>query len=131
MRVASRVSRAGRTLALLLLTLCTIAPAAGAPLTLRVGMVTRTPPWVFVLGLDLSKEDETKVAAINPEQLNRLTGLVVDVMKALTRRLGTARVVPTAWGDLEAGLVAKRYDLILCGWTPNPKTPSAIAASVP
>jgi ABC-type amino acid transport substrate-binding protein len=53
-------------------------------------------------------------------------------MKALTRRLGvTARVVPTAWGNLEAGLVAKHYDLILCGWTPNPKTPSAIAASVP
>jgi glutamine transport system substrate-binding protein len=105
---------------------------AEAPVTLRVGMDTRSPPWVFVPGLAFVKEDQTKAPIVTPDQLRKLEGLDVDVMKALARRLDkTPEVVPTAWPELEKGLLERRYDVILCGWTPNPKTLGSIAATDP
>jgi ABC-type amino acid transport substrate-binding protein len=106
--------------------------ASDAPTTLRVGMDTRTPPWVFVPGLDFAKEDQTKAPLVTPEQLRKIEGLDVDVMKALARRMEIAfEVVPTAWPELEKGLLQRRYDVLICGWTPNSKTPEPIGASLP
>ena len=53
-------------------------------------------------------------------------------MNSLGRQLGVRpKVIPTAWVDLETGLLAGRYDVILSGWTPNPETPPEIVASEP
>jgi len=64
--------------------------------------------------------------------VKKLTGFDVEVMEALGRRLGARlKVVPTPWPQLEDGLVARRFDLIICGWTPHSGTPAAIVASDP
>jgi ABC-type amino acid transport substrate-binding protein len=100
--------------------------------TLRFGMDTRSLPYCFVPDLDYSKEDPHKPPAVTADQLGRLTGLEVDIMNALARRLGVkAVVVPVTWFDLEAGLLANRYDAILASWTPSERTSSDIAASEP
>lgn len=99
---------------------------------LRVGMETRTPPWSFIPDVDYSKEDFTQAPAVTLAQLKRLKGIDVDVAHALGRQLGaTIRIVPYVWFDLEDGLLAKRFDLILNAWTPSPKTPPTILASAP
>jgi ABC-type amino acid transport substrate-binding protein len=93
-------------------------------------MDTRTPPWVFVPGLDFSREDQLATPRVGSAQLGLLRGLDVDVMKLLARRLAvTPQVVPTAWPSLEKDLMANRFDVILCGWTPNPRSPAGIVAS--
>ncbi len=113
--------------------LVTIAAAmsAGAE-ELRVGMDTRTPPWSFVQGADPASDDPTKDPAPSDAQLKAVQGIDVDVASALARRLGaTLRIVPVAWFGQEQGLLDGRYDAIVGAWTPNPKTPAAIAASSP
>jgi ABC-type amino acid transport substrate-binding protein len=98
--------------------------------TLRFGMDTRSLPYCFVPGLDYSKEDPHKPPAVTADQLRRLTGLEVDIMNALSHRLGVKPVVvPVAWFDLEAGLLANRFDAILASWTPSERTSADIAAS--
>lgn len=42
-----------------------------------------------------------------------------------------AEIVQTPWLDLEAGLLASRYDMILSAWTPNARTSEGIVASEP
>jgi len=107
----------------------TPAPAP-EPGTLRFGMDTRSLPYCFVPGLDYSKEDPRKPPAVTADQLRRLNGLEVDIMNALSRRLGVKPVVvPAAWFDLEPDLLANRFDVILGSWTPNERTPADIAAS--
>jgi ABC-type amino acid transport substrate-binding protein len=105
------------------------APAAGQG-TLRFGVETRSLPYCFVPGVDYSKEDARKPPAVTAAQLRRLAGLEVDIIQALSRRLGvTAVFVPVAWFDLEAGLLANRYDAILASWTPSERTSANIAVS--
>ena len=110
-------------------------PAPGPkaePGTLRFGLDTRSAPLCFVPGLDYSKEDRHKRPVLTALQLRRLCGLEVDVMNALSRRLGVRPVVvPTAWFDLESELLAGRFDVILASWTPNDRTSGAIEASDP
>lgn len=100
---------------------------------LRVGMDPRSAPWAYVRGREfLPREDLTRSPAGRPVPLEKLVGLDVDVLHALARQLAVRPViVPTAWRDLEPGLAAGRYELILCQWTPTPETPVAIAASIP
>ena len=106
-------------------------PAPQAQVVL-VGIETRGAPWAFVPGLDYTKEDLTKPPAVSEAQLARLDGLDVDVMKALGRRMNVRmKVVPILWGEIEAGLLEKQYDLILNAWTPTPRTPDGIVATVP
>jgi polar amino acid transport system substrate-binding protein len=95
-------------------------------------METRSPPWAFEPGRDVSKDDLRKPPKLSPAQLQALEGFDVEVMNALALRLGMQpKVVPTSWLSLEAGLLAGQYDVILSAWTPNPRTPPEIAASVP
>jgi ABC-type amino acid transport substrate-binding protein len=98
--------------------------------TLRFGMETRGLPLCFVPGLDYSKEDRHKPPLVSPAQLRRLEGLEVDILHALAARLGVeAVVVPESWFDLEAGLTAGRFDLILASWTPSERTRDDVVAS--
>jgi polar amino acid transport system substrate-binding protein len=98
----------------------------------RVGVETRGEPWAFVPGLDYSKEDLGQPPLVSEAQLARIEGLDVDVMKALGRRMHVRmKVVPVLWRRIEAELLAKHYDLILNAWTPTPRTPDEILASVP
>ncbi len=107
------------------------APASSLP-TLRVGMETRGLPLCFVPGLDYSLEDRHKTPAVTAAQLKRLEGLEVDILRALARRMAFEPViVPESWFELEAGLVARRFDLILASWTPSETTPEAVVASEP
>jgi polar amino acid transport system substrate-binding protein len=69
---------------------------------------------------------------LSEAQLGKVVGLDVDVISGIARRLKRQpQIVPTAWFDLEAGLLARRYDVILSTWTPSPKTPATIVATVP
>ena len=105
---------------------------AAEPTLLRVGMDTRTPPWSFVPGEDYSQDDFGQTPEVSEGRLMRLVGLDVDVANALARRLNaTVKIVPSSWFDLERGLLEKRYDLIVNGWTPNPKTSPEIVATTP
>jgi polar amino acid transport system substrate-binding protein len=119
----------GRCLGLLVLitaSLAAVVPArAQAPSELRVGMETRLPPWSFVP--DLPRRPAPTLSAA---EMQKLTGLDVEVMRALAARLGrTPAVVPTVWYDLEKDLLAGKFDLILSAWTPSPATPPQIGAS--
>jgi polar amino acid transport system substrate-binding protein len=98
----------------------------------RVGLDPRSAPWAFVPGYDYAREDVHSPPKLATEQLSRLTGLDIDVLRALESRMGVhAEIVQTPWLDLEAGLLASRYDVILNAWTPSAKTPDAIVASEP
>jgi ABC-type amino acid transport substrate-binding protein len=98
----------------------------------RVGLDPRSAPWAFVPGYDYAREDVHAPPKVGAEQLSRLTGLDIDVLRALEGRMGVhAEIVQTPWLDLEAGLLASRYDMILNAWTPSAKTPDAIVASEP
>jgi ABC-type amino acid transport substrate-binding protein len=108
------------------------ATAAAAEEVLRVGMDTRTPPWSYIPGVDYSKEDSAKSPQVNDVQVGRMEGMEVDVAVRLAQHLSAKlRIVPAAWFELETGLLAKRYDAIINGWTPSSKTPPAIFASAP
>ncbi len=97
---------------------------------LRVGLDTRTPPWSYVPSLASASGDLRATPAVTEAQLRGLQGLDVDVARALARRMGrSVRFVPVAWFDMEAGLLARRYDLIVGAWTPSRKTPATIRAS--
>src|SRR5262245_14048306 len=109
-----------------------LALVLAAETELRVGMDTRSRPWVFVPGLDYSAEDFSKPPRITPAQIAQLVGVDLDVLAALAARLGvTPRIVPVAWEDIEAGLVADNYDVIMNAWVPSSRTPKDIAASAP
>jgi polar amino acid transport system substrate-binding protein len=111
-----------------------IAGTAGAEPSpvVRVGLDPRSAPWAFVPGYDYKKEDVHAPPKLTAEQLSRLVGLDVDVLHALERRMDVRmQIVPTPWFDLEAGLVASRYDLILNAWTPSARTPETIVATTP
>ena len=107
-------------------------PSAGAaePDVIRVGMDTRSRPWVYVPGLDYSREDWTKAPILQPPQLRLLEGVDIDLMNALARHMeASLRVVPEAWATIEEGLLAKRFDLLMNAWAPSDRTPEAIVPS--
>ena len=111
----------------------------GAPLAyaaeaevVRVGMDTRSRPWVYVPGLDYSKDDWTKAPLLQPAQLRSLEGVDIDLMNALARHMkASLQVVPQAWAGIEDGLLAKRFDLLMNAWVPSDRTPPGIVASAP
>lgn len=103
---------------------------AAEPVPLRVGLDPRAAPWVFVPGHDYTVESFEEPPRLTKRQLSRVAGLEVDVLRELERRLGTRfEIVQTRWIDLEPGLLASRYDLILNAWTPSANTPETIAAT--
>ena len=71
----------------LLLAAALVSPA-GEGEVLRVGMDTRSRPWVFVPGLDYSKEDFARAPGITPAQVEQLQGVEIDILEAVARRLG-------------------------------------------
>ena len=92
---------------------------------LRVGMETRLQPWSFVPDLP-----RRPTPAMSAAELQKLTGLDVEVMKAVAAQLKrTPVVVPTVWYELEKDLLANKFDAILSAWTPSPVTPPTIAPS--
>jgi ABC-type amino acid transport substrate-binding protein len=110
------------------LLLQTAAPGA----TLRFGMDTRGAPGSFVPELEGRQEDHRLAPQVTKEQLRSLTGLEVDILRALARRTGAApEIVPISWFDYEKELIAGRVDLILGSWTPTAETPPSIVASAP
>lgn len=111
--------------------LAALRAGAGEADVVRVGMDPRSPPWVFIPGVDYSRDD-TRPDRPAKVDVKKLTGFDVEVMEVLTRRMGArAKVIPTPWAQLEDGLLARRFDLILCGWTPHPGMPAGIVASDP
>ena len=106
--------------------LVAVRAASGADVPeLRVGMETRLQPWSFVPDLP-----RRPTPAMSAAELQRLTGLDVDVMKALAGLLKrTPLVVPTVWYDLEKDLLANKFDAILSAWTPSPATPATIVST--
>ena len=99
--------------------------AAPADPELRVGMETRLQPWSFVP--DLVRRPSP---AMSPAELQKLTGLDVEVMKAVAQQMKrTPVVVPTVWYELEKDLLANKFDAILSAWTPSPATPATIVGS--
>jgi ABC-type amino acid transport substrate-binding protein len=109
-----------------------VAGASSGDAVLRVGTSTRNPPWVYVSGHDFTKEDFSKSPRLAPEQIEMLVGIDVEVANAVAKRLGTrVQWVPTLWADLEAGLLAHHFDVIIGSWTPSEKTPEAIVATEP
>ena len=101
-------------------------PATPADLPeLRVGMETRLQPWSFVP--DLPRRPSP---ALSAAEMQKLTGLDVEVMKAVAAQLKrTPVVVPTVWYELEKDLLDRKFDAILSAWTPSPATPATIAPS--
>lgn len=112
------------------LTLATLLAAGPPTEVLRFAMDTRGVPGSWVPGLEDRREDTRLPPQITREQLARVQGLEVDMLRAIAKRMGArAEIVPCSWFDLEKWLLEKRVDLILGSWTPNPKTPEGIAAS--
>jgi ABC-type amino acid transport substrate-binding protein len=106
-----------------------LAPAAALP-ELRVGMEVRHAPWAYLPGQEDALVDISVPPEVSPSALQRVQGFDVDVMRALARHLRVRpRIVPTAWPDLEVGLLAGRFDIILSAWTPRPDTPEDITAT--
>lgn len=103
-------------------------PAPAAPV--RVGLDPRAAPWVFVPGYDYTGQTFLEPPRLSQRQLDRVVGLEVDILRALERRLGGRfERVQTRWIDLEQGLLASRYDVILNAWTPSRTTPETILAT--
>ena len=117
---------AGMALAILL------AAGTSAPGVLRFAMDTRGVPGSWVPGLENRREDSFRDPLTTPEQLQKLQGLEVDILRAIAARMGArAEIVPTSWFHLEQRLLDRGCDLILGSWTPNPTTPETIVASIP
>jgi ABC-type amino acid transport substrate-binding protein len=116
-------------LALLILAMFA-SPAPGE--AIRVGMDPRAAPWVFVPGYDYTRQPFFSPPRLTARQLTRLTGLEIDILRALERRMGSRfEVVQTRWVDLEKDLLESRFDVILNAWTPSPATSGKIAATDP
>jgi len=103
--------------------------AVAAPAeTLRVGLDPRSPPWSFLPG----NQNTNRAPRMDAEQIARLQGIDIDVIKALGRGMGVRmQIVTTRWKDLEAELLQGRFDLIVNAWTPSLNTPPGIVASAP
>lgn len=123
------------TILLVLASAATFASAEDA--VLRVGLESGNPPWSFnperLVPFDRDPSRALPAApAPTAAQLRALTGIDVDVARALARRMGmSVEFVQAGWYDLESLLLAKKFDVILSAWTPSRKTPATIVASAP
>jgi ABC-type amino acid transport substrate-binding protein len=98
----------------------------------RIGLDPRSAPWAFLPGYDYTREDVHSPPKLGADQLSRLSGLDIDVLRALEVRMAVHfEIVQSPWLELEAGLLASRYDLIVNAWTPSARTPDAIVATEP
>jgi polar amino acid transport system substrate-binding protein len=104
---------------------------------LRVGLESGNPPWSYNPErlVPFDRDPGPALPAAPPPtaaQLRSLTGIDVEIARALARRMGrTVQFVQAGWYDLESLLLAKRFDVILSAWTPTRKTPPGILASDP
>lgn len=118
--------------ALLLCALAAALPPPGPTEMLRIGMDTRSQPWAFVPGLDYRSEDFSAAPRLAAGQLEQITGVDIEILDALARRLGVkTRIVPVAWTGIEQGLLDNRFDVIMNAWVPNTRTPAGVVASSP
>jgi ABC-type amino acid transport substrate-binding protein len=97
---------------------------------LKVGLDPRSAPWAFVPGVDNRSVDFRADPSLTRADLDRVTGIDVDVSRALGRELGRRVVlVPVGYHRLEQALLAGEIDLVVNAWNPTRETPSAIRAS--
>jgi hypothetical protein len=70
---------------------------------LRFVMDTRGVPGSWVPGLENQREDSRKPPRITKEQLTRVQGLEVDMLRAIAGQMGARpEIVPCSWFDLES-----------------------------
>ena len=107
------------------------APAQAADL--KIGISSDNPPWSFVPErLPALIGGATTLPPVTAVQFKGLTGLDVDVARALAQRMGmTPRFVSASWINIEKELLDKKFDVILSSWTPSRKTSASVAASDP
>jgi len=126
--------RAG-SVAILFALAASAAPAGEA--VLRVGLEAGNPPWSFNPErlVPFDADPAAALPAAPPPtaaQLRSLTGIDVEVARALARRMGMGvEFVQAGWYDVESLLLKKQFDVILSAWTPSRKTPATIVASAP
>ena len=98
---------------------------------LRVGISNDNPPWSFAPDrLDALVAADAPLPPVTAAQFKTLSGLDVDVSRALAQRLGMSlKLVPANWLNIEAELLEKKFDVILSSWTPSRKTPAGVVAS--
>jgi ABC-type amino acid transport substrate-binding protein len=104
--------------------------SAEAPV-LRIGISSDNPPWSFVPErLPVLLAGQSNLPPVTPGQFKTLTGLDVDVARALAQQMGmSASLVPASWLNLEKELLAGKFDVILSSWTPSRKTPPEVVVS--
>ena len=100
---------------------------------LRIGISSDNPPWSFVPErLAPLLAGQATLPPVTPAQWRTLTGLDVDVARALAQQMGMSpTLVSASWLNLEKELVASKFDVILSSWTPSRKTPPEVVASEP
>ena len=120
-------------LASLALAACLAAASTARAAELRVGISNDNPPWAFAperLGVLVAAD--APLPPVTPAQFKTLSGLDVDVARALAQRLGMSlRLVSANWLNIENELLEKKFDVILSSWTPSRKTPASVVASDP
>jgi ABC-type amino acid transport substrate-binding protein len=99
---------------------------------LRVGLDPRSAPWAFIPGVDYRTVDFKTDPSPSRAELEKVTGLDVDVSRALARELGRKLVVvPVGYYRLEEALLRGEIDLIVNAWTRTRETPASIRESEP
>jgi ABC-type amino acid transport substrate-binding protein len=99
---------------------------------LRVGLDPRSAPWAFVPGVDYGSVDFRTAPSLSHTEVEKVTGLDVDVSRALARELGRRLIiVPVGYYRLEQALVGGEIDLIVNAWNRTRETPSSIRESEP
>jgi polar amino acid transport system substrate-binding protein len=100
---------------------------------LRIGISSDNPPWSFVAErVPAILEGGTGLPPVTPAQFKQLSGLDVDVARALAQRMGMSpKFVSANWLSIEKELLEDRFDVILSSWTPSRKTPPTVTASEP
>jgi polar amino acid transport system substrate-binding protein len=122
--------RSGLWLALLLALAGPCLPQDSAPL--KVGLDPRSAPWAFVPGVDYSSVDFRTEPALSRAAVEKVTGLDVDVSRALARELGRKLVfVPDGYYRLEQALQRGEIDLIVNAWNRTRETPASIRETEP
>jgi ABC-type amino acid transport substrate-binding protein len=113
--------------------LCISASLCAGAAELRIGISTDNPPWSFVPErLQPILDGATSLPPVTPVQFKGLSGLDVDVARALAQRMGaTPRFVSANWVEIEKELLEGKFDVIVSSWTPSRKTPAGIVASEP
>ena len=128
--VSRRASSAIAWLMLLLVLALPALPQEARPV--RVGLDPRAAPWAFVPGVDYSSVDFRSEPVLTRAELDKVTGLEVDVSRALAHELGRRLVlVPVSYYRLEPALLGGEIDLIVYAWNRTRETPTAIRESEP